>query len=122
MISNAETDAADTSPVPFPSPDADAVADAARNLLLKAMMSPLAQKAFLDGLRTPDLHERRLWWQMALEFGIGPQRQEAEGGTKIVFQNVLPGPKHEDGPIGAHEPAPLPGRITGSDRAARTGS
>ncbi len=89
-----------------------------------AVMHPRSQKALLDGLQAPDPKERRQWWHIALEFGIGRPAEGEDGGTTVLFQNLVPAPPREDYGAAQRQVAParpLPARVVASDRAAMSG-
>ncbi len=87
--------------LPPASSDVDVFADHIRKTIAAAVLDPASRQALHEGLRAPDLKERRAWWMMALEFGIGrTAKGEESTGTKIIFQNFIPGPKQSEFPPG----------------------
>lgn len=81
----------------------DEVADELRKRMARAMASPDAERAFMEGLTATDLRERRAWWQLGAEIcGAKPlpgaKGGGGDGGVRINFFQNVPSPPHEDGP------------------------
>ncbi len=89
-------------PLPPPTADVECFVDAVRKSVIVAMMAPESVAALKEGLRTPDLRERRMWWQLLLEFTIGKATSGDEAtatGPQIHFHSHVPAPAHEDGQV-----------------------
>jgi hypothetical protein len=85
--------------IPDPAEEPEAFEAAAQKLIVQAMFEPASYEALLDGLKTVDVRERRLWWQLAREMSRMRVNKDGEGGSvKIVFNQQVPGPPTEDGP------------------------
>lgn len=78
--------------------------DSVRKSVIHTMMHPESLEALREGLCAPKLEERRRWWQLGLQHILpllgGGNAPGGQGGVKIVFDQRVPKPAHEDGPIG----------------------
>jgi len=86
---------------PPASESVDKFDDAARKGVIHAMLDPESIDALKQGLRAEKLDERRQWWKLALSH-ILPLLEGAQagaGGVKIVFDQRVPAPAHEEGSL-----------------------
>jgi len=104
--------------VPPPTADVECFEEALRKSLLATMMRPEAVAALKEGLTAADLRERRMWWELLLEFTVGKAtsgEEDAAKGPQIHFHSHVPAPAHEEGPV-EKSVAILPEKIAESRR------